>query len=241
VIESLGKLLAEPAVRARTAAVLARFGHASKPALPALREAAKKEPALEKAVREVEAARHPALLDPSLATDSAPARFVVRFATTKGDFDVEIHRDWAPIGVDRFWNLVRIGFYDGGRFFRVLPGFCAQFGKAGVPEVDKVWYPAKIKDDPVRESNRLGYLTFATNGKDARATQVFVNLADNTNLDEKGFAPIGRVVKGLDVVRALYGEYGEAPDQDLIHYEGDRYCVENFPNLDRITAATVVE
>jgi peptidyl-prolyl cis-trans isomerase A (cyclophilin A) len=123
----------------------------------------------------------------------------------------------------------------------VVPGFVAQFGKTGVPEVDKVWYPATIKDDAVRESNSLGYLTFATSGKDARSTQVFVNLADNPNLDKKGFAPIGRVVKGLDVVRALYDGYGETPDQNVLHYKGDRYFEENFPKLDRITAATIVE
>jgi peptidyl-prolyl cis-trans isomerase A (cyclophilin A) len=240
-IEALAALLAEPAARTNVALLLARLGHASRPALPALREAAKVDPALEKAVREVEAARHPALLDPSLATDTAPARFVVRFATTKGDFDVEIHRDWAPIGVDRFWNLVRMGFYDGTRFFRVVPGFVAQFGKAGVPAVDRVWYPATISDDAVKESNKLGYFTFATSGKDARSTQVFVNLADNLNLDAKGFAPIGRVVKGLDVVRNLYDGYGESPDQDRLHYDGDRYLEKNFPLLDRITAATIVE
>jgi peptidyl-prolyl cis-trans isomerase A (cyclophilin A) len=136
---------------------------------------------------------------------------------------------------------VRIGFYDGGRFFRVLPGFVAQFGKSADPEVNRVWYGATMKDDPVRESNKLGYLTFATGGKDSRSTQVFVNLADNPNLDKKGFSPIGRVVKGMDVVRRLYGGYGEAPDQDMIHYKGDRYLEENFPKLDRITAATIVE
>ena len=240
-IGAVAKLLADKALRSRAASTLARFGYWSRPHLPELREAAKADPALEGAVKEIEATRHPALLDPAQATGTAPERFVVRFATTKGDFDVEVQRDWAPLGADRFFNLVRIGFYDGGRFFRVVPGFVAQFGKSSEAAVNKVWYGATIKDDPVRESNKLGYLTFATDGKDSRSTQLFVNLADNLNLDKKGFSPVGRVVKGMDVVKGLYGGYGEAPDQNMLHFKGDRYLEENFPNLDRITAATIVE
>lgn len=239
--DAVSRLLAAPALRKKAASTLARFGWSAKPALAALQAAAKADPALEPFVREVEAARHPGLLDPSLANGTAPERFLVRFATTQGEFDVEVQRDWAPLGADRFHNLVRIGFYDGGRFFRVLPGFVAQFGKSPDPEVNKVWYGAEIKDDPVRESNKLGYLTFATDGKDSRATQVFVNLADNPNLDKKGFSPIGRVVKGMDVVKRLYGGYGDAPDQNMIHFKGDRYLEESFPRLDRIISATIVE
>jgi cyclophilin family peptidyl-prolyl cis-trans isomerase len=123
----------------------------------------------------------------------------------------------------------------------VIPGFVAQFGKSPDPEVNKRWWQATFKDEPVSESNKRGYMSFAKAEPDSRSTQVFVNLADNPNLDKKGFPAFGRVFKGMDVVDRLYGGYGEAPDQDLIHYKGDGYLAEKFPKLDRIKAATVVE
>ncbi len=240
-IAAVAKLLAEPALRSRAASALARFGYPARAVLEELRAAAKADPALESAFREVEAARHPALLAPALATDTAPQRYVVRFATTEGDFEVEVHRDWAPLAADRFHNLVRIGFFDGARFFRVIPGFVAQFGKSPDPEVNKVWFPQTFKDEPARESNKRGYVSFAKAEADSRTTQVFVNLANNPNLDTKGFPPFGRVIKGMEAVDALYGDYGESPDQGLLHFEGDAYLEKNFPKLDRIKAATIVE
>jgi len=240
-ITALGGLLKDPALRARVAATLVRFGFAARVVLPQLREAAAADPALDERVRQVEEARHPALLSPALATDTAPQRYVVRFETTQGAFEVEVQRDWAPLAADRFYNLVRIGFFEGGRFFRVLPGFVAQFGKSGDPEVNKRWHQATFKDEPVRESNLKGYLSFAKAQKDSRTTQVFVNLADNPNLDANGFPPFGRILKGMDVVDRLYGGYDEAPDQGLIHFQGDSYLEENFPKLDRIRAVTIVE
>jgi cyclophilin family peptidyl-prolyl cis-trans isomerase len=241
-IASVAKLLADPAVRAHAAAALARFGFPAKAVLPALRDAAKADPALDALVREIEAARHPALLSPALATDTAPGRYVVRFETTQGDFDVEVHRDWAPLAADRFHNLVRIGFFDGARFFRVVPGFVAQFGKSGDPEVNKRWYQSTLKDEPVAESNKRGYLSFAKMPQpNTRSTQVFINLADNPDLDKQGFSAFGRVVKGMEVVDRLYSGYGESPDQGHLHYKGDDYLKQRFPKLDRIKAATIVE
>lgn len=241
-VAAVATLLADPALRSRAASTLARFGYASKPALPQLRDAAKADPALEAAAREVEAARHPALLAPALATDTAPQRYVVRFETTQGDFEVEVQRDWAPLATDRFHNLVRIGFFDGARFFRVIPGFVAQFGKSGDPEVNKRWYQATFKDEPVSESNKRGYLSFAKTPKpDTRSTQVFINLADNHDLDKQGFSAFGRVITGMDVVDRLYGGYGESPNDGHLHYKGDDYLKENFPKLDSIKAATIAE
>jgi len=241
-IAAVATLLADPALRSEAAATLARFGFPAKPALPALRDAAKADPALEALVREIEAARHPALLSPPLATDTAPQRYVARFETTQGDFEVEVHRDWAPLAADRFYNLVRIGFFDGARFFRVVPGFIAQFGKSGDPEVNKRWYQSTLEDEPVSESNKRGYLSFAKMPQpDTRSTQVFVNLADNPDLDKQGFSAFGRVLRGIEVVDRLYSAYGEEPDQGHLHYKGDDYLKRNFPKLDRIKAATVVE
>jgi peptidyl-prolyl cis-trans isomerase A (cyclophilin A) len=238
---ALAGMLERPALRARAAAALLQFGFAAKPALPALREAAKANPALASVVEEIEGARHPALLDPALATGTAPTSYVVRFETTAGEFDVEVVRDWAPLAADRFWNLVRIGYFDGCRFFRVVPGFVAQFGKSGDPDVNRRWWNVTIKDEPVKESNRRGYLSFAKGGADSRATQVFVNLKDNLELDAQGFSAFGRVTKGLDVVDRLYSGYGDAPDQGQLHFKGDAYLRQDFPRLDTIKAATVVE
>jgi len=243
VAAAVARMLERPALRSRAAATLARFGFAAKPVLPALREALKADPdaSLQDLVWEIEAARHPALLDPALATGTAPSRYVVRFETTAGEFEVEVLRDWAPLAADRFWNLVRIGYFDGCRFFRVVPRFVAQFGKSGDPGVNTLWWNATFKDEPVKEVNRRGYLSFAKGGKDSRSTQVFVNLKDNRDLDGQGFPAFGRVTKGMEVVDALYSGYGEEPDQGQLHFKGEEYLRQNFPKLDTIKAATIVE
>ena len=140
------------------------------------------------------------LRNPASLTEKAPATYKVNFDTSKGAFVVEVHRDWAPNGADRFYNLVKNGFYDDVRFFRVIPNFMAQFGIHGNPGVMAAWRPAQIKDDPVKQSNKRGTLTFATAGPNTRTTQLFINFGDNAALDKQGFAPIGEVVKGMDVV-----------------------------------------
>lgn len=176
----------------------------------------------------------------------APAEFRVRLVTSKGDVVLEIHRDWAPNGVDRFFNLVRHGFFDGARFFRVLEGFMAQFGIHGDPRVQSRWRDARIPDDPVAESNTRGRVTFATAGPGTRTSQLFINYGDNSLLDNQGFAPIGEVVEGMDVVDALYAGYGEGaprgtgPSQSRIQMEGNEYLTEEFPNLDYIERAEII-
>jgi peptidyl-prolyl cis-trans isomerase A (cyclophilin A) len=187
------------------------------------------------------------LLDPSKATEKAPERFRVRFETTKGPFVVEVHRKWAPRGADRFYNLVKLGYYDGVTFFRVLDDFMAQFGIHGDPKVSRVWRDARIPDDPVIQSNTRGMVTFATAGPDTRTTQIFINYKDNSSLDGMGFAPFGRVVEGLKVVDALYSGYGEGaprgsgPDQARAQAEGNDYFRREFPKLDHIETARLEE
>ncbi|HJR52358.1 MAG TPA: peptidylprolyl isomerase [Gemmatimonadota bacterium] len=179
--------------------------------------------------------------------ERAPDVFRVSFETTRGDFVVEARRDWAPIGVDRFYNLVREGFFDEVRFFRVIEGFMAQFGIQGQPDVAAAWYSARIQDDPVEASNTRGRVTFAMAGPGTRTTQLFINYADNSRLDDMGFAPIGEVVQGMEVVDALHAGYGEGaprgrgPDQGRIHKEGNAYLSGEFPDLDWIRQAEIVE
>lgn len=189
---------------------------------------------------------HPALLDPAKARETAPDSFKVRFDTTRGSFVVKAVRAWSPQGVDRFYNLVKIGFFDNVAFFRVLDGFVAQFGIHGDPKVNQEWFNASIPDDPVQESNRRGTLTFATGGPNTRTTQLFINLVDNSGLDGRGFSPIAEVVEGMSVVDSLYSEYGEGaprgsgPSQPRIQSEGNSYLKENFPKLDYVQKATVI-
>lgn len=178
---------------------------------------------------------------------TAPETFRARFETSAGEFTVEVNRAWAPRGADRFYNLVRHGFYDGTRFFRVLDGFVAQFGISGDPAVTRAWEGETIPDDPVERSNERGTLTFATSGPNSRTTQLFINLADNPRLDGMGFAPIGRVVEGMSVVDDLYAGHGEGaprgegPAQGRIEAEGNAYLEEEFPELDYIEEAHVME
>ncbi|MGD1210880.1 MAG: peptidylprolyl isomerase [Candidatus Acidiferrales bacterium] len=182
----------------------------------------------------------PALLQPATLKAKAPDVFQVKFATTKGDFVVQVTRAWAPLGADRFYNLVQHGFYNDACFFRIVPNFVVQFGLSGDPAVNKVWQNANIKDDPVTQSNRPGYLVFATAGPNTRTTQLFINLGNNAGLDGQGFAPFGVVTSGMDVVQKLYSGYGERPDQHAITTQGKAYIEKNFPNIDSIKTATVI-
>ena len=145
-----------------------------------------------------------ALMNPSEANETAPDTFQSQFETSKGTFVIGVTREWAPLGADRFYNLVKRGYYDEVRFFRVLDGFMAQFGISGDPDLSTTWREARIQDDPVRESNRRGYVTYAMAGPNTRTTQLFVNYGNNASLDSQGFSPFGRVVSGMDVVDDLY-------------------------------------
>src|SRR5580704_11366576 len=149
------------------------------------------------------------LTNPAALNAPAPAVYKAKFDTSKGAFEVEVHRDWAPAGADRFYNLVKNGFFDNARFFRVISGFMVQFGIHGDPAVSAQWRQARIPDDPVKQSNSRGTMTFATAGPNTRTTQVFINFADNSRLDRMGFAPFGQIVSGMNVVDALYSGYGE--------------------------------
>lgn len=188
-----------------------------------------------------------ALLDPSLANVKAPGTFKVRFVTSKGPFIVEAVRAWSPKGVDRFYNLVKIGYFRDIAFFRVLDGFVVQFGISGDTKINEKWINAGIQDEPVKESNRRGYITYAKGGPNSRTTQLFINLVDNVNLDRMGFPAFGRVVEGMSVVDSLYSGYGEGaprgrgPAQNRIYQEGNSYLKKSFPKLDYITKASILD
>ncbi len=187
-----------------------------------------------------------ALLKPETLTAKAPEVFEVKFITSKGEFMVKVTRAWAPNGADRFYNLVRSRFYDGASFFRVVPGFVAQFGLSAHPAVSKAWSAARIQDDPVAQSNKKGSLTYAMAGPNTRTTQLFINLADNARLDGMGFSPFGEVTQGMEVVEQLYSGYGDGaprgsgPGQDLIQGQGRAYLEKEFPLLDSIQTARIV-
>lgn len=182
------------------------------------------------------------LTDPSTLTEMAPAVFRARFDTSKGPFIIEAHREWAPIAADRFFNLVKNGFYDGTRFFRVRPGFMAQFGLNGDPDIQSAWQRAFLRDEPVTQRNVRGFVTFTTEGRpQSRFTQIFINYADNSRLDADGFGPFGEVVMGMDVVDKLYSPPDDAqPDQRRILREGNGYLQKEFPQLDFVKKATIV-
>ena len=187
------------------------------------------------------------LMNPAQLNETAPEKFQAKFDTSKGEFVVEVTRAWAPNGADRFYNLVKNGYYDNCRFFRVIKGFMVQFGIHGDPKVSAVWRGAQIKDDPVKESNKRGYITYATAGPNTRTTQLFINFANNSPLDGQGFAPFGQVTKGMDVVDTIYNGYGEGapsgngPEQGKIHMQGNSYLEQSFPKLDYIKSATIIE
>jgi len=182
----------------------------------------------------------PALLNPATLNAKAPDSYQVKFTTTKGDFVVEVTRAWAPLGADRFYNLVKHGFFTDAAFFRNLSGFMVQFGLNADPAVNKAWQNANIKDDPGKQSNAPGMVTFATAGPNTRTTQLFINFGNNSFLDSQGFSPFGKVISGMDVVHKLYNGYGERPDQGAITSQGKAYLDKNFPNLDTIKSATII-
>jgi peptidyl-prolyl cis-trans isomerase A (cyclophilin A) len=193
------------------------------------------------------AAVQPSLDKPQTLKERASDVYRARFATSKGAFVIEVHRDWAPQGADRFYNLVKAGYYNDTRFFRVVSGFMAQIGIHGKPELNAIWREQNIPDDPVNKSNLRGFVTFATAGPGTRTTQFFINYADSNNrLDGMGFAPFGQVTSGMDVVDGLYAEYGEGapqgrgPNQGRIQNEGNAYLARDFPQLDYVKEATLL-
>src|ERR1700730_9007643 len=184
-----------------------------------------------------------ALLRPALLRDKAPEQYKVKFVTTRGEFTLDVTRAWAPLGADRFYNLVKHHFYDNASIFRVVPKFVAQFGISAYPAVTTAWKGTDIKDDPVTQSNKKGYLTFATAGANTRTTQVFINLKDNTGLDRQGFAPFGVVEgDGMKVVEMFYDQYGDSagPEQGKIESQGKPYIDKGWPKLDTIKSATLL-
>ena len=185
------------------------------------------------------------LSDPAALREQAPPTYKAKFETSKGVFVIQVNREWAPQGADRFYNLVKNGFYDNVRFFRVISGFMVQFGISGDPKIAASWREARIADDPVKQSNRRGYITYAMAGPNTRTSQVFINFADNANLDQSGFSPFGRVLSGMEVVDKLNAEYGEGaprgrgPDQGRVQTEGNAYLMKDFGKLDYVKKATI--
>jgi peptidyl-prolyl cis-trans isomerase A (cyclophilin A) len=192
------------------------------------------------------------LSDPASLAEKAPATYKAKFDTTKGAFVITIHRDWAPHGADRFYNLVKNGYYDDVAFFRVIDGFMAQIGMNGKPDIQSAWDKARLQDDAVKESNKKGFVSFASAGANTRTTQFFINLGDNARLDKPGacgpgcaFPPIGEVTEGMNVVEQIYSGYGEGaprgrgPAQDRIRMEGNTYLKKEFPKLDYVKKATI--
>jgi len=187
------------------------------------------------------------LLQPRDFTETAPGTYQVRLETAKGEIRIVVTRDWAPLAADRFYNLINAGYYDGVAFHRVLSGFIAEFGIHGDPWVNAAWRQALMADEPVRQSNTRGRVSFSKNTPNSRTVQVFINLKDNVSLDEQGFSPFGEVAEGMEVVEALYAEYGDGPPRGEGVYQamaiarGDGYLNEEFPLLDRIERARIVE
>jgi peptidyl-prolyl cis-trans isomerase A (cyclophilin A) len=186
------------------------------------------------------------LLNPAAFKETAPDTYNVKFDTSVGEFVIKVTRAWAPNGADRFYNLVKNGFYDEARFFRAVPNFMVQFGLHANPGVTKMWQPARIPPDKVTQSNKKGFITFAMGATpDTRTTQVFINFRNNTNLDSMGFAPFGEVVSGIEVVDKIYTGYGEAapkgsgPPQARVAAEGNAYLIKSFPKMDYIKKATI--
>ena len=186
-----------------------------------------------------------ALSNPKLAQEKAPEAFKVKFRTSKGEFTIESQREWSPLGADRFYNMVKIGYFTDIAFFRVISGFMAQFGIHGDPAISAHWSNAQIQDDPVIKSNKKGYISFAMAGPNTRTTQLFINFGNNANLDSMGFSPFGKVIEGMDVVDSIYSGYGEGapsgrgPGQGLIQSRGNEYLKKDFPQLDYIIEANI--
>ena len=175
-----------------------------------------------------------------------PDSYRASLETSKGAVVIEVTKSWAPEGAERFYRLLQQKYYNGARFFRVIPDFVVQFGIAGDPAVSARWRNMNMADDPVKESNRRGTITFAKSGPNSRTTQVFFNLKDNTSLDSQGFAPFGKVIDGMDVVDRFFSGYregpprGEGPEQQLIEAQGNAYLAK-FPHLDYIKTARILD
>ncbi|MDP2864774.1 MAG: peptidylprolyl isomerase [Elusimicrobiota bacterium] len=187
------------------------------------------------------------LTNPAAATEKAPETFKVKFDTTKGDFTIEVTRAWSPLGADRFYNLVKAGFFTDVAFFRVIEGFMVQFGIHGDPAVATAWRGARIQDDPVVESNKPGYVSYAMAGPNTRTSQMFINFGNNARLDGMGFSPFGKVTDGMSVVNSLYSGYGEGapsgmgPDQGRVQSQGNKYLKAEFPKMDYIKSADLLK
>lgn len=180
------------------------------------------------------------LMNPAALNDKAPEQYRAKITTNKGEFIIAVNRSWAPLAADRFYNLVKSGFYDGCVFFRVLPGFVAQWGLHPRPAVQARWEKATLKDEPRKQKNRLGYVAFAATGEvNSRSTQVFINLKDSPDLDLQGFVPFGDVVKGIGLTAILNNRYGQKPDQHRILKQGNAYLKASFPDLDYIKTAVI--
>ena len=179
------------------------------------------------------------LLDSNAMDVPKTGVYTVKVESSAGDYTIEVHRDWAPIGAERFYQLVKDGYYDECRYFRVVPGFMVQFGISGDPAVQKEWN-RNIKDDAVKESNVRGHVTFATSGPNSRTTQIFISYGDNKFLDSDGFSPFGKVIEGMDHVDAINSKYGESPDQGRLTNAGNDYLNESFPELDYVKKMSIV-
>ncbi len=180
------------------------------------------------------------LRTPAALTEQAPATYKVNLDTSKGAIVIEVHRDWAPIAADRFYNLVKNGFYDEARFFRVVPNFMVQFGMNADPSLTRIWAGSPMKDEPTKQGNKKGYVTFARTGApNSRGTQLFINYKDNSFLDAQGFAAFGQVVTGMDVAEKITSQYGEKPEQGQITSTGNAYLNKEFPKLDFVKTATI--
>jgi peptidyl-prolyl cis-trans isomerase A (cyclophilin A) len=191
---------------------------------------------------QVDMAKVAKLRNPATLKEQAPAVFKANFDTSKGLIVVEVTREWAPNGADRFYNLVKNGFFDETRFYRVIPGFMVQWGMNGNPAVTKAWDGATIQDDPVKQSNLPGFVSFAATGApNSRTTNLFINYGNNARLDASRFAPFGKVITGMDVATKINAEYREQPQQDQIRARGNAYLTQAFPKLDYIKTATIAQ
>ncbi|HEY4306892.1 MAG TPA: peptidylprolyl isomerase [Gemmatimonadaceae bacterium] len=212
------------------------------------RTAPSRAPSVSSAAPRTAAQRQATLLDENLPfwKTRAPATFIADVETSKGKIAIEFTREWAPVGVDHFYNLARAGYFDDSRFYRVVPNFVAQFGLAGDPRIANLWGSITLKADPVRESNLRGTLSYAQFKPTDRSTNIFINLHDSPNLDTLGFTPIGRVVEGMEVADSLYGGYNDLPisdpplgDAKRMYREGNKYLDDKYPKLDRIIRVTI--
>lgn len=225
--------------RTSAALALAAFGVAQTPPPPAAAPA-KPRPSPTAAAKPVPKV-NPKLRNPALNNETAPENYKAKFVTTKGDFVISVTRASAPRGADRFYNLVKNGYFTDIYFFRVVPGFIVQFGIHSDPQISAAWRNANLQDDPVRETNKRGTITFATAGPNTRTTQLFINFGDNNRLDGMGFAAFGYVSEGMDTVDKINAEYGETPDQNQIQQQGGAFLARAYPRMDKILSATITD